>query len=276
MDVLAAKKDLTAYAEEIESRGYAIIPSVLSRSQVENAKAALKKVFAREQVIGSRENWANSQHQISLCLPTKGKVFRDLCFTSECLELARSILGHDCVVSSMNGFTTKPHGERQSLHCDFPAEREVITSLFVIFCLDDFTFENGCTRVVPNSQRKYGLETDLDYLESATVPVEAPSGSLLVFDGDLIHGAGVNQTNGLRLALHLVYSRSWVKPQWDFALSMRKAQLDRLTDAERAIFAIDQHPYILDAYTGRPIDTSKKGRLAYYLKRLRSKLFSGL
>lgn len=273
---VASKPDLRSHADAINSRGYTVIPAVLSPAQVESAKAALKKVFAREKAVGSSENWDNPQYQISLCLPVKGKLFRDFCFIPEVLELARMLLGEDCVVTSMNGFTTKPHGTRQPLHCDFPGQRELITAILLVMCLDDFTAENGCTRVVPNSQRKYGLEKNFDHLESETVELEASAGSLIVFDGDLIHGAGLNQTNDLRLALHLVYSRSWVRPQWDIALSMRKGQRDRLTDAERAIFGIDQHPYIFDAYSARPFDLSKPGRLAYYAKRVRSRFFSGL
>ncbi|MBS1952663.1 MAG: phytanoyl-CoA dioxygenase family protein [Cyanobacteria bacterium SZAS-4] len=273
---VVSKQDLRTHADAIAGRGYTVMPAVLSPAQVKNAKVALKKIFAREKAIGSEENWANPQYQISLCLPAKDKLFRDLCFVPEILELARMILGQDCVVTSMNGFTTKPRGLKQPLHCDFPGERQLITSILLVMCLDDFTSENGCTRVVPDSQRKYGLEKNFEHLESEAVELEAPSGSLIVYDGDLIHGAGLNQTNDLRLALHLVYSRSWVRPQWDFALSMRKGQRDRLTDAERAMFGIDLHPYILDSYSARPFDLSKPGRLGYYIKRVRSKFFSGL
>ncbi|MBI2809755.1 MAG: phytanoyl-CoA dioxygenase family protein [Candidatus Melainabacteria bacterium] len=273
---MTSKRDLSAHAAAIKDLGYTVVPSVLSRSQVESAKAALKEVFVREKMIGSAENWDNPQYQISLCLPTKKKLFRDLCLIPEALELARAILGQDCVVTSMNGFTTKPHGERQSLHIDFPGEQALITSLLMIMCLDDFTSKNGCTRVVPNSQRKYGLGACLDFLENNTVELEVPSGSIIVSDASLVHAAGLNQTNELRLALHVVYSRSWVKPQWDFALSMQKGQRDRLSETERAIFGIDNHPYIYDAYAARPFDLTKPGRLAYYVKRMRSKFFSGL
>lgn len=270
------KDNLDVHTSAIKDGGYTVIPSVLNSAELSRAKSILLDIFAREKRTGSRENWADPAYQISLCLPVKHQLFRDLCAIPQALELARHLLGDDCVVGSMNGFTTKPHGQIQPMHLDFPGARSLMTSLLFIICLDDFTVENGCTRVVPRSQRKFGTLNNFDHLEGETLSIEASAGSLIVCDGDIVHGAGANQTSDLRLALHLVYSLSWVKPQWDIALSMRQGVRDRLTDSERKLFGLDGHSYVLDGYTGRPIEYSRRGRLKYYLRRLRSKMRTGL
>ncbi|HEY9732026.1 MAG TPA: phytanoyl-CoA dioxygenase family protein [Drouetiella sp.] len=268
--------NLDVQVDAVKSAGYAVLPAVLTADQIKRARAILLEIFAQEKKRGSRENWENPQYQISLCLPAKHKFFRELCATWQILEFARLLLGEDCVVTSMNGFTTKPNGVRQPLHLDFFGDRKMLTSLLFILCLDDFTAENGGTRVVPYSQRKHGREKSFEFLEDQAVTIEAPAGSILVYDADLVHSAGFNQSTDFRLCLHIVYSLAWIKPQWDIALSMPKGLRDRLTKSERALFGIDNHPFVLDSYTGRPIDFAKSGRLVHYVKQLRSKLTSGL
>ncbi len=276
MTVTVSRQDLSAHADAIKSQGYTVLPSVLTAEQIERAKSSLLKLFESERQCGAKENWSNPQYQISLCLPAKDKTFLEFCFIPDVLELSRMLVGRDCVVSSMNGFTTRPHGERQSLHVDVPGETEMITSVQMILCLDEFTHQNGCTRVVPYSQKMAGSTQNFEREESLVVEIEAPAGSVIAYDSDLIHGAGSNETSNLRLCLHLTYCRSWVKPQWDFVFSLQKGLRDRLTPEERAILGIDAHPYVYEPCTGRPFEMEKPGRLAYYIKRLRSKIFSGL
>ncbi len=85
--------------------------------------------------------------------------------------------------------------------------------------LDDATLENGCLWMVPGShthgrlpcfedQGTLGrLYTDLERAlpNASPVPIEAPAGSVIFFNGDVVHGSRSNRTDASRRAFVLTY-----------------------------------------------------------------------
>ena len=107
----------------------------------------------------------------------------------------------------------------QSLHRDMPYVENTPLSVNVVWMLDDFTVENGATRVVPGShKRREGPEPNRVYEDEITAI--APAGTLLLFDTHTWHGGGANHTDRLRRGFHVHYCRSWVKPQRDHPRSI--------------------------------------------------------
>jgi len=87
--------------------------------------------------------------------------------------------------------------------------------------LDDATIESGCLWMVPRShvhgtlpaQTDRGvlgrLYTDLDrVVDAEPVPIEAPAGSVIFFDGYVVHGSQGNRGANSRRALILTYQPS--------------------------------------------------------------------
>ncbi len=62
----------------------------------------------------------------------------------------------------------------------------------VAWCLDEFTAQNGGTRVVPRSHLRGRNPTPADADES--VPIEAPLGTMMVFESRVWHRTGSNTT----------------------------------------------------------------------------------
>ena len=85
--------------------------------------------------------------------------------------------------------------------------------------LDPATVENGCLWMIPGSHlhgrlpcfedrgRLDRLYTDVDRAlpGAERVPIEAPAGSVIFFDGDVVHGSRGNRTPGSRRAFVLTY-----------------------------------------------------------------------
>ena len=86
-----------------------------------------------------------------------------------------------------------------------------------MWALNDFTEENGGTRVIPGSHR---------YLRSWHLPdVSAwentvmPKGSVVLYLGSTWHGGGANNSNTSRLGLVNTYCLGWLRPEANMYLN---------------------------------------------------------
>jgi ectoine hydroxylase-related dioxygenase (phytanoyl-CoA dioxygenase family) len=119
-----------------------------------------------------------------------------------------------------------------------------------LHCLDDFTQANGSTRVMPYSHKKtWTRETLTTDLEEQAIYLTAKAGSVIAYDGALLHAGSRNTTDKPRRALHLFYHRSWAKPQWDYPRSMSADTVAQLTTEEKRLFGFYSAPPIYDPAT---------------------------
>ncbi len=144
---------------------------------------------------------------------------------------AASIVDHDMVVAvaneillphcasyhigSMTAIEILPGEAAQALHRDdtpFPIDNAGMEiQIGVMWALNDFTEENGGTRVVAGSHRflRAWHLPNLKNWESATMP----RGSALFYLGSTWHGGGANRTDKPRMGLINVYSLGWLRQE---------------------------------------------------------------
>ncbi len=106
------------------------------------------------------------------------------------------------------------HGAR--FHRDvrtWSADLRLMLNMLVM--LDDFTVENGATKLVPGSHRVEARPSD-DELEARAVRATGAAGDILLFDSNVWHSAAPNRTPGRRRALTLTFTRPFVKQQLDY------------------------------------------------------------
>jgi ectoine hydroxylase-related dioxygenase (phytanoyl-CoA dioxygenase family) len=186
-------------------------------------------------------------------LVNRGAVFADLVSEPRVLAYVAHVLGPDFKLSSLNYRSANPHGTwAQPLHCDtgaLPDERGN-TVCNVIWLLDDFTLENGATRVVPGSHRFGRLPEDALADPCAPHPDEvlitARAGSVVVMNTHAWHGATANRTDKPRRALHSFYCRR-DQPQQQYQKKLLSAEVQAGLSAEvRRLLALDE-PYSAEA-----------------------------
>lgn len=230
------------YASEMDTNGYFIIEDALSPTELQEARNALDELFERESEIGRERRWHTPLYMVAYMLPQKHPFFRRLPMHPAVLPLMQRILGKWSVISSLNGFTMSPGSENQALHLDQPESVPgVVLNINAMFCLDDFTIENGATRIVPGSHNRiFNRAIDPATFEDETIRLTARAGSLVAFNGGLWHAGSSNTTNGYRRALHAYYSKGWVKPQWDMRRSLTPDVIESLSDEERLVYGINR------------------------------------
>jgi len=115
-----------------------------------------------------------------------------------------------------------PGGQAQGLHRDqwcfnmFPFPPEMDVEVSTIWALDDFTEENGATRVIPNSLLDPPSAITDDH---RAVPAVMPKGSIVLYTGRTIHGGGANRSQKVRRALNVDYILGWLRQEENQYLS---------------------------------------------------------
>lgn len=167
-------------------------------------------------------------------LVNKGAEF-DIFYTHpKVLAAVSRVLGADLKLSSLNFRSAKPGAGLQKLHVDWheavaAGDFKVCNSIWL---LDDFTKENGATRIVPGTHLQAILPQDALEDPIAThgeeLIIEAPAGSVVIFNSHTWHGGTTNQTPCPRRAVHSYFCRKDQPQQVDQKRYIRQETLDRL------------------------------------------------
>ena len=167
------------------------------------------------------------------------------------------LLDADFLLSNIDANIAGPGGTPMFLHADqsfvpnpWPPYPLVANAMWM---LDDFTADNGATRIVPGSHRRgRGPDYGTDDPVSETVPVCAPAGTVMVFEGRLWHQTGANVTaSERRHGILAYYCRPFMRQQENFFVSLRPEVLERATPFLRHLLGWE-HYFSLGMIDGMP------------------------
>ncbi len=155
------------------------------------------------------------------------------------LAMVRSVLGADCNLHDNQSTSIGPHTGGGAWHVDAPLGQireplpEFPLTVQNVWLLDDFTADNGATRVMPRSHTlrrspPWGSEP----LEGE-VTLTAPAGSVAIWLSNTWHRSGPNGTDRPRRAILCNYGLSWLRPFTDFISTMPPEVVAGLSDDAR-------------------------------------------
>jgi ectoine hydroxylase-related dioxygenase (phytanoyl-CoA dioxygenase family) len=173
-------------------------------------------------------------------------VFRRAVVLPPVLECVRLVLGPEIKLSSLNARSADPHADAgQPLHVDMAAipDEKGYWVCNTVWMLDDFTPENGATRMIPGSHRWRTLPQDLLTDPTAPHPDEmlliGKAGSIAVMNAHMWHGGTANRTAAPRLAMHAFYCRG-DKPQQQYQKQLLRREVQAVLPPDlRRILALD-------------------------------------
>lgn len=243
---LAITDDPLEAVDNLRMHGYVILTDILPADLFERlyervveqaaAEAAAGVAYYDKNVVGGSD-----KSQRVWCLHNKGSECREFLIAPKFHVVAREMLGADYQLSDLQATFIAPGSPAQVLHCDqIWAETVIPLRLGVtfVFALDEFTADNGATRVIPGSHvHNRGMAPDDIFVESgATIPALVPRNSAVMIDSRVWHGAGANATDDQRRAIILGFKRSWVRASSNGPLSVRPEVLDGFGDFEKTLF----------------------------------------
>lgn len=200
--------------EELQAHGYTVVS--VGRQLTDRLRPAILRVT-------DATPEPNSSFDKACGMPLgQDPVISEACEHPAITAIAEYICGRGFLLSAVLA-TVRSAGSAIPLHCDqswlpapFPEHFAFMTACWIT---DDFTRENGATCIVPHThelRRPPKPEEMSDRLVDA-VPIEAPAGSVAIWDGALWHGNFPRTTDGERAVLHVSYGRLGYQIFHDFS-----------------------------------------------------------
>lgn len=230
--------------EQLDSLGYLVLHDVLDPEWLGQIQQRLAELLVLEGPAAGMEVTRQPGVDMLANLLNKGEMFERMLRAPQVLAAAHHVLP-DMRVNSLNYRVAPPGSGEQELHadCDFRPREDggyrLCNSMWVV---DEFTADNGATRVVPGSHKfgKLPAEVMADVLapHPDEVVLTAPAGSVIVFNAHLWHGGTMNRSARPRGGMTLSFTRRDQRQQLDQAEHIRKKVYDRLSPAERYLMDV--------------------------------------
>jgi ectoine hydroxylase-related dioxygenase (phytanoyl-CoA dioxygenase family) len=232
--------------QHLDDQGYLVLDGCMTGELLRGLRDRIHELFAEEGDDAGRE-FLQEEHAHRLAnLVDKGEMFQRAIVLTDVIEGVRQVLGPEFKLSSLNARSADPNTDvGQPLHVDMGAiaDEKGYWVCNTVWMLDDFTSENGATRMIPGSHRWRTRPQDVLADPLATHPNEVlltgKAGSVAIMNAHLWHGGTANRTHAPRLAMHAFYCRR-DKPQQQYQKRLLRPDVQAgLSDDVRRILALD-------------------------------------
>ena len=228
---------------QLDEQGYLVLPNLMGADLLQALRRRIDQLFDEEGAAAGSEFKQEPGARRLANLVNKGALFEDVILTPRVLECMAHVLGPGFKLSSVNVRSALPNSDcDQPLHADSGAVADE-TGYFVcnsVWILDDFTAENGATRMVPGSHLWRRLPPpDMYAPHPAQQLVTGAAGSVVVMNAHMWHGGTANRTAQPRRAMHVYYTR-FDQPQQQYQKRWLSPEVQaRLSPEARCILALD-------------------------------------
>ncbi len=202
MRLPAVTDDLERAAHDLREHGLCLVSGVLGDDEVAEVRHRLYAAADDDRASGAAQAFVMDEPDDGSNTRVWNLLNRGWCFSRlvehpAALELLRGLLGWPLQLSNISANITGPGGGRMMMHTDqlyMPEPWSGPQGANVVWMADDFTADNGATRVVPGSHRLNRSPRPDEMAAAETVPLEAPAGTMCVMEGRVWHHTGDNVT----------------------------------------------------------------------------------
>ncbi len=235
-----------SHRHQLAEQGYVALENFMARELLEALRARVEGLFHEEGPRAGSEFKLEPNARRLANLVDKGAVFQQIIADPVILQYVGAVLGPQFKLSSLNARSADPHSDcRQPLHADMAAvaDEKGYWVCNTVWMLDDFTGENGASRLVPGSHRRRQLPQEALSDPLAAHPAEVlltgSAGTVVVMNAHLWHGGTANRSAAARRAVHAFYCR-WDKPQQQHQKKLLRPETQqRLGPELRKLLALD-------------------------------------
>ena len=237
-DLPIASKDINRLRADMLNWGYCKIEDALSPEQVAVIHKRVLEQAEGERLAGIAQKTPSGQN-INCCI-NKGRCFEGLIEHHPSVvqggplveQIVTEALGPSWISASLIAAISLEGGVPQALHQDQDIaldSRNPIT-VNILTAVTDIDETNGGTLVIPGSHRVLTQavrdQTPVGKLPPA-INVDAKAGTMIITDGRLLHGTGINRTGTPRIVMLNGMQHPLIRQQENWMLSVRPEVLRR-------------------------------------------------
>jgi hypothetical protein len=202
----------------LEQDGWTLLPSLVPAELVARLNGELAVVYEQQRAHQLRNGVGEKTDGTVHHLPCAGGAFLELLERNHGQTALEQYFQGPYVLNTYGGVLNLPNDVSYvgRVHRDlrtFSGDVKLMAQLLVM--LDDFTEENGATYLMTGSHRLREKPADELFFRDAVRAVN-PAGSIVMFNSNLWHAAGVNRSARPRRALTIAFTRPFIKPQLDY------------------------------------------------------------
>lgn len=218
----------------VDDIGFVVVEDAFSQEDVLRLQEAL--FCARERIladVGSEKN-AHSRLDDWRLLLKYDSEFLGLLEHPALLTVIDQLLSATCTLRFANGLIMEPWQAgtpplpQQTFHMNWPhVTPGYRMALDIVVALTPISDTTGPVMIVPGSQQRVSAP-DLEHLHKAAYSVYCPAGGMLVFDPTTWHKEVPNTSSSARLGINLQFTRSFIKPHFDYPRVLGDEQIRQL------------------------------------------------
>ena len=232
--------------QQLDEQGFVVLENRMGDELLGGVRRRIAELFEEEGARAGSEFRLEEHARRLANLVDKGEVFRRAILLPDVIACVRHVLGPEIKLSSLNARSADPNSAvGQPLHVDMGAlpDEKGYWVCNTVWMLDDFTPDNGPTRMVPGSHTWRSRPQDVLADPSAPYPGEVlllgTAGSIAIMNAHLWHAGTANRSAAPRVAMHAFYCRR-DKPQQQYQKQLlRRHVQDALTPELRDLLALD-------------------------------------
>ena len=226
-------KEIKQIRKDFKKWGYALIEDGMSKDQCHLFIERLLEQAQGEKLAGVNSITPSGQYVHTLI--NKGEMFRG-CIEQDPSHVQAGVLienflnetlGTGWICHSFLANGAEKGYYPQVLHLDQSPLSPWITEeapalVNTLYIPQDVNEENGGTLIIPGSHKniiKAGSNGKIGKLPPA-INLEARAGTVMLFDGRLLHGTGVNHTKEIRFVAAMSNVKSWMRSQENWVISV--------------------------------------------------------
>ena len=221
--------------------GFVVIPGPVAPDRLPQLAETYDAAVAAASAEDKRTSVTGSNTRVRDFV-NRGAEFDGLYLYGPVLEACCRVIGQPFRLSTMHSRTILPHSPAQGLHVDFRRDSQGWPMVGFIMMIDEFRTDNGATRFIPGShtwsRASSNLITDLVADDHRQVLGTGSPGSVIVYNGSVLHGFTANKSNEPRRSIQGAYIRRVARPSMNWAERLLPQTRERIGSLAK---------YLLDA-----------------------------
>lgn len=250
---------LDVMEEQLRLLGYTVLDSGLDAETLDTLSDyfdAAEKPYMQQAAAAGHELRAMGENDTIRMLPVQQPEFWKIVFNAPLHQLLQRLLGHYYILNQANGLINRGGGSKYhqaQYHRDLPYQHFTSSrplAINALFAMDDFTLENGATRVIPASHHREPFPSNT-LVAQTEKQVTVKRGSFIVLDCMVFHAGSTNTTAQDRRAVNHVFTIPLLRQQFHLPSVLGERNEFDATQKKILGYGLEEFRSLEDWFTSR-------------------------